>query len=54
MDAAIGSEVKNLIDNAYKEAQEILLAHMDKLHEIASTLLEKEIISAEEFESFFE
>ncbi|MBR6033174.1 MAG: ATP-dependent zinc metalloprotease FtsH [Clostridia bacterium] len=53
IDAAIGSEVKNLIDNAYKEAQEIILAHMDKLHAVANKLLEKEIISAEEFNEFF-
>ena len=51
---AIGLEVKTLIDIAYKKAQEIILAHMDKLHKVAETLLEKEIISAEEFESFFE
>ncbi len=53
IDAAIGAEVKNLIDNAYKSAQEILLAHMDKLHAVASKLLEKEMISAEEFNQFF-
>ena len=27
---------------------------MDKLHEIAQVLLQKEVITAEEFESFFE
>ena len=54
IDAAIGAEVKTLIDTAYKSAQEIILAHMDKLHAVAGTLLEKETISAEEFEEFFE
>ncbi|MBQ6992450.1 MAG: ATP-dependent zinc metalloprotease FtsH [Clostridia bacterium] len=49
----IGSEVKRLIDIAYKRAQEILLANMDKLHSVAGRLLEKEVISAEEFEEFF-
>ena len=53
IDDAIGLEVKKLIDNAYKKAQEIILAHMDKLQAVAERLLEKEIISAEEFETFF-
>lgn len=53
MDDAIGREVKRLIDVAYKSAQEILLANMDKLQAVAERLLEKEIISAEEFETFF-
>jgi cell division protease FtsH len=54
MDDVIGIEVKNLIDTSYKKAQEIILANMDKLNAIAERLLEKEIISAEEFNSFFE
>ena len=54
IDDAVGIEVKTMIDEAYKKAQEIILAHMDKLQAIAERLLEKEIISAEEFETFFE
>ncbi len=54
IDDAVGAEVKTLIDIAYKRAQEIILAHMDKLQAVAERLLEKEIISAEEFETFFE
>ena len=54
IDDAVGIEVKTMIDKAYKKAQEIILAHMDKLQAIAERLLEKEIISAEEFETFFE
>ena len=54
IDDAIGLEVKTMIDTAYKRAQEIILAHMDKLQAIAERLLEKEIISAEEFKTFFE
>ena len=50
----IGVEVKELIDTAYIRAQELILAHMDKLHAVAGTLLEKETISAEEFERIFE
>ena len=51
---AIGSEIKLLIDNAYYQARKILSEHMDKLELVASALLAKEIISAEEFETFFE
>ena len=54
IDDVIGAEVKRMIDIAYKRAQEIILAHMDKLQQVAERLLEKEIISAEEFESFFQ
>jgi len=49
----IGEEIHKLIDIAYSRAQQILVEHMDKLHEIAQVLLQKEVISAEEFESFF-
>ncbi len=48
---AVGLEVKMMIDVAYKKAQEIILEHMDKLHAVAERLLEKEIISTEEFEN---
>ena len=54
IDDAVGIEVKTMIDKAYKKAQEIILSHMDKLQAVAERLLEKEIISAEEFETFFE
>ncbi len=49
----VGKEVKEMIETAYVKAQQILLANMDKLHAVAGRLLEKEIISSEEFESFF-
>ena len=51
---SVGSEIKILIDNAYYQAQKIITEHMDKLELVANALMEKEIISAEEFESFFE
>lgn len=54
MENAIGKEVKTLIDNAYAKAQKILVQHIDKLHELATLLIEKEVISAEEFEQLFE
>ena len=50
----IGEEVKKLIDTAYYQAQQILSQHMNKLDAVANALLEKEIISAEEFQRFFE
>ncbi len=54
MENAIGKEVKTLIDDAYSKAQSILVKHIDKLHELAALLIEKEVISAEEFEKLFE
>ena len=50
---AIGAEVKILLDNAYLKAQKLILEHMDKLHEVAQTLLKQETISEEEFEKIF-
>ena len=50
----IGSEVTVLVNNAYVEAQKILLDHMDKLNELAQLLIEKEVISGAEFEKIFE
>lgn len=49
----IGQEVNKLINTAYKDAQTILTQNMDKLHEIAGVLLEKEKINEEEFKRFF-
>ena len=49
----IGVEVKELIDTAYKRAQDLILEHMDKLHAVAKVLLEKETISEQEFEAIF-
>lgn len=47
---AIGAEVKIMLDTAYAKAQEILNNNMDKLHAVAEVLIQKEVISAEEFE----
>ncbi len=49
----IGAEVKKLIDTAYLKAQTILAENRDKLEEIANVLIQKEKITAEEFEKFF-
>ena len=50
---AIGAEVKILLDTAYIKAQKLILEHMDKLHEVAQTLLKQETINEEEFEKIF-
>ena len=49
----VGSEIKKLIDTAYKKAELILSENMNTLHEVAQVLLLKETISSEEFEEFF-
>ena len=51
--SVIDAETKQIIDNAYKKAQEILSEHIDKLHTVAGILLEKEKIDGEEFAEIF-
>lgn len=51
--ALIDEEVRTLIDTAYKKAEELLKGNMNKLDKIANTLLEKETLNAEEFETVF-
>ncbi|MFH5836174.1 ATP-dependent zinc metalloprotease FtsH [Proteiniclasticum sp. C24MP] len=53
MGELIDDEVKELVDTAYKKAEEILTENMDKLHILAAKLLEFEKIEAEEFEELF-
>ena len=50
----IGLEVKQLIDEAYENAQKLLIAHRDKLDLIAQTLLRQEKVNEKEFARFFE
>ena len=47
---AIGAEVKIMLDDAYSKAQKLIKNNMDKLDKVAMRLMEKEIISAEEFQ----
>ena len=49
--AVIDVEVKKIIDTGYNRAKRILEEHIEKLHRVASVLLEKEKIEAEEFEA---
>ena len=50
----IGAEVKSLIDEAYNNAQRLLIEHRDKLDMIAQTLLKQEKINEQEFNRIFE
>ena len=50
----IGAEVKSLIDEAYVNAQKLLIEHRDKLDIIAQTLLKQEKINEQEFNRIFE
>lgn len=50
----IGDEVKSLIDEAYVNAQKLLIEHRDKLDAIAQTLLAQEKINEQEFNKIFE
>ena len=49
--ALIDSEVKRIIDTAYKKTEEILRTNIDKLHAVAGVLLEKEKIDGDEFKN---
>ena len=49
----IDSEIKGIIDQAYKRCQEILQTHMEKLHKVADYLLEHETMDGPVFERFF-
>ena len=51
--AQIDEEVGNIINGGYKYAEKLLIENIDKLHKVAEILIEKEKISAEEFEAVF-
>lgn len=50
----IDSEMRDLIDEAYNKALNILNENIDLLHALANRLLEKETIGQEEFEAIFD
>ncbi len=50
----IDKEVKNIIDECYAKAKEIILQYEEVLHRCAALLLEKERIGRDEFETLFE
>ncbi len=46
----VDSEVERLVNNAYIKAKTILSDNSELLHHLASTLVEQEVVSAEEFQ----
>ena len=44
----IDSEIKRIVLENYDRAKEIIVQHLDKLHRLATTLLEKEVLGGEE------
>ncbi len=50
----IDEEVKQIVDDAYAKAKELITEHIDVLHKSAALLIEKEKISGAEFEALFE
>ena len=52
--AEIDREVRHLVDSAYDQAEALLSAHLDKLHEVAKALLEYETIDADEYQVVYE
>ena len=50
----IDNEMRRIIDNAYNRTEKLLSENMEKLHNVAQALLEKETISGKEFEMLFD
>ncbi len=50
----IDAEMRRIIDTAYHKTEKLLGENMEKLHNVAQALLEKETISGKEFEILFE
>ncbi len=51
--AAIDKEMRNIIEEAYQSAHDLLEENLSKLHKVAERLLEKEKIDRAEFEEVF-
>ncbi len=52
--AEIDDEIRSTINTAYEKAEKILSENMEKLHELAGVLFEKEKISGDEFRELME
>ncbi|QER42155.1 ATP-dependent metallopeptidase FtsH/Yme1/Tma family protein [Thermodesulfobacterium sp. TA1] len=50
----IDEEIKEIIQNCYERAKKIIDTYIDKLHKVASVLLEEETIDAERFKLILE
>ncbi len=51
--AEIDEEIKNIVEDCYQKALDLLETHIDTLHLIARELLEKETLDSEDFEAIF-
>lgn len=51
--ASIDKEMRDMIDRAYSRAEKLISDNINKLHNIAQALLEKETLDAQEFEEAF-
>jgi ATP-dependent metalloprotease FtsH len=51
--SAIDKEIREIIQSAYKKAEDILKENINKLHKVAEALLEKEKLDVNEFEEIF-
>jgi cell division protease FtsH len=49
VEAQVDEEVRKMISEAKEKARQIITSHMDKMHEAAKYLLQKETITGEEF-----
>jgi cell division protease FtsH len=49
----IDKEIRRIMDESYDQAMKLLQENVDKLHQIAKALLERETINSEEFEYIF-
>ena len=52
--AKIDNEMRRIIDNAYNKTEKLLSENIEKLHNVAQALLEKETITGKEFEILFD
>ncbi|WP_418791355.1 ATP-dependent zinc metalloprotease FtsH [Phosphitispora sp. TUW77] len=52
--SAIDKEVRKIIDGCYGKAEQLLKKSIDKLHLIASTLMDKETLDSDEFTALIE
>ena len=53
MSGEIDKEVKEIIDECYAKAKQIIMDHQDVLHRSAELLIEKEKITGQEFDALF-
>ena len=44
----LDNEIRRILDEAYEDTKRLIIENVDKLHDIANALLEKETITGEE------